>query len=76
MESGQLISHWPGGYPVVQVARELAVINEGNRLNVEVYRGFYGHNQEHNDGVGYESPLDRLPSAIDGVNQCGDTLEE
>ena len=47
--------------------RECAVINEGTGLNGELDRGSYSDNREHGRCIGYESPFDRLPSAIVGV---------
>ena len=35
-----------------------------------------GSTPEHDHGVGYETPLDTLPSAIGWIEQCGHTLEE
>ena len=68
------VSNWPGGCHVLD-ARELAIINEGNGLNIEGHCDLYSHKREHGRGVGYESPLDRLPSAVDRVEQRGHALE-
>ena len=55
---------------------ELAVIDEGNGYNVEVHRGVYCCQREHDNGVGHKSPLDTFASAMDGVKQGGHTSEE
>jgi len=54
----------------------LTVIDKGIRLNVEVHCGVHGHKREHGHSVGYEPPLDALPSAMGGVEECCNTLEE
>ena len=32
---------------------------------MELHRGFYGHNHEHDYGVEFESPFDEVPSSTD-----------
>ena len=54
----------------------VAVIDEGNGLNVEVHRGEYGCQRERDQGVGYEAPLGAVASAMDGVKESGHTFEE
>ena len=58
------------------MAGELAVIDVGNGLKVEVHCVLYGHNREHDQGVRYEPPFDTLPSAIDWIEQRCHALEE
>ena len=55
---------------------ELAVINVGNGLNVEVHRGEHGRNRAHDHGVRYEPPLDSLSPAMDWVKQCSHALKK
>ena len=59
-----------------RVAREVPVINVGNRLEVEVERGEYRHNREHSHSVGDETPPNALPCGIDWIEQCAHTLKE
>ena len=68
------ISKWSWRYHA-SGTRVFTVIDVGNRKDVEVHRGSYGCNREHGQGEGYEPPLDRLPSAIDGVKKRGHTFE-
>ena len=56
-------------------AREHMVIDVGNGLKVGLHPSRYGHKREYDNGVGYESPLDRLPSATDWVEERSHTFE-
>ena len=56
--------------------REIAIIDVGNRSDVEVHCGLYCYNREYGHGVEYEPPLDALPFSVAGVGQRGDTFEE
>ena len=42
---------------------------EYGNLTAEAYRSERGHQQKHDDSVGYEPPLDVLPSAVGGIKQ-------
>ena len=69
--NGQLVSH-RSRYHALEVMKleyttELTVFDIGNRLNVEGCRGEHGREREHYRSVGYESPLDTLPSAVGRV---------
>jgi len=55
---------------------ELTVVDEGNGQRIEGHGGACGDKGEHEDGVDYECPLGALPSAIGGIEQGSDTLEE
>ena len=66
---------WSRRYQVVDT-KECAIINIRHGLSVEAQCDLYGHKGEHDRGVGYEPPLDTLPSAVDGVEQRGNTLKE
>ena len=70
----QLVSEWSRS--CCTTAGELAVFDVGNGKNAEVHRGGDGDTRERDGGVGYESPFDTLPSAMEGVEQRGHTLKE
>ena len=70
-----LVSKWPWGHQALNT-REFTAIDVGNGQKVEGRRGEHGHKRKHDDGVGYETPLDTIPSAIDGVEERGNALEE
>lgn len=70
-----LVSKRSGGEHVPSTW-ECAIIDVSRGLVVEIHRGEYGHDREHGGGEGYESPFDRLPSAMDGAKQRRHTLEE
>ena len=70
----QLVSEWSRRCRAF--AGELAVIDVGNREDVEVHRGEDGDARKHDSGEGYESPPDALPSAVDGAKQCSHTVKE
>jgi len=65
-----LVIKWPGG------ANESPVVDEGFGSNVEIHCGVHGHKRKHGYCVGYEPPLNTLPSAMDGVEERRHTLEE
>ena len=62
--------------PVLVEIPEPTVINVGIRLNDEARRGEHRHKREHDHSVRYESPLDTIPSEMDGFEQRGHTFEE
>ena len=66
---------WSGRYQILDT-RECAVISVGDGLNFEAQCDLYGRKGEHDRNVGYESPPDTLPSAVDEVEQRDHTLKE
>ena len=70
-----LISERSGGYDAIDTG-ELAVIDVGNGLEVELHPDEHGRKRENDPGVGYGPPVEASPFATGGVEQCSDTLEE
>ena len=70
-----LVSKWTRWYYALDT-RELAVIDVGDGLKVELHPDKHGHERENDPGVGYEPPVETLPFAAGGVEQRSNALEE
>ena len=72
---GELVSKRSRRYEAVD-ARELSVIDVGNRLKVEARRDVHGHKREHGRSVSHQWPLGAPLRAIYGIEQRVHALEK